>query len=170
MVVDEPRAPFDPDELTVRELLAGYAAILASLRARGIVRTANAPVADLAEIVALRAYGGELAANSQRSFDLLTADNCSVQVKARVIARDDKRSHGFSAVRSWDFDIAVFLVFDLSYELVWARELTSAEARGTARRVEHTNSSLITLRSVLSAGRDVTPLLAAVYSQIDHPA
>ncbi|MBD8584145.1 hypothetical protein IFT90_06200 [Frigoribacterium sp. CFBP 8766] len=64
----------------------------------------------------------------------------------------------------------MFLVFDPSYDLVWARILTAAEVRAIGRRVEQANSSLITLLSVPAAGRDVTALLTMADNHIDHPA
>lgn len=38
-----------PAEQTVPELLAGYAMVLAELRRRGVVRSANAPAGDYGE-------------------------------------------------------------------------------------------------------------------------
>jgi len=62
--VDGVALPFCPQELTVRQLLASHVAVLDELLARGVVRTRNSPLGDLAETIALRAYGGSLAPNS----------------------------------------------------------------------------------------------------------
>ncbi|MBN6039981.1 hypothetical protein [Amycolatopsis sp. 195334CR] len=51
---------------SVPELLGRYAAILAELRERGVVRTRNAPLGDYAEHLATKVYGGTLAANWAR--------------------------------------------------------------------------------------------------------
>ena len=56
------------------ELLGEYARILQELRSRGVVRTANAPLGDYAEYLALSVYGGELAPNSAKSYDIRAAD------------------------------------------------------------------------------------------------
>ncbi|MEU3627856.1 hypothetical protein [Amycolatopsis coloradensis] len=67
--------PFgDLGTASVADLLAGYAAILRELRNRGVVRPRNAPLGDYAEHLAQRVYGGELAPNSVKSYDLLAAD------------------------------------------------------------------------------------------------
>ncbi len=163
--------PFDPTDLTVRELLATSVGVLDELLRRSVIRTRNSPLGDLAESVALRAYGGSLAPNSEKSYDLETDDRRRLQVKARSLRAGDSRSQGFSAFRSWDFDSAVFLVFDAAtFDLLWARELTRTEAETLGRRVEHTNSFTITVRQVSSAGVDVTNLMTAAYEGIDKPA
>lgn len=166
-----PRPPFHPPDLSVRELLASYVAILDELKRRGLVRTRNSPLGDLAETLAVRAYGGTLAPNSEKNYDLISSDGRKIQVKARTVQADDKRTQNFSAVRSWKFDAALFLLFDAeTYNLVWARELGSEETRLIGRRVEHTNSSSVLVRDVAHAGADVTDLVRATYDCIDEPA
>jgi hypothetical protein len=56
----------DWDSLTNAELLELSGGALAELRARGVVRTANAPAGDLAERLVADAMGGELAPNARR--------------------------------------------------------------------------------------------------------
>ncbi|WIB65815.1 hypothetical protein [Curtobacterium sp. MCBD17_040] len=154
----------------MRELLAGYAATLDELNARGIVRTRNPPLGDLAETLALRTYGGALEKNSAKSWDLVTDDGTTMQVKARLLDRADKSSQTFSAFRSFTFHVALFLLFDAAnYDLVWARQLTAAEAETLGRRVEHTNSTAIPIRRVTTVGLDVTDRVAAAYDRIDEP-
>lgn len=163
--------PFEPSDLTVRQLLASYVGVLDELRRRGLVRTRNSPLGDLAEALALRAYGGELAPNSEKSYDLRRPDGHRVQVEARVVDLVDKRTQTFSAFRSWEFDEALFLLFDArTYDLIWARELSRNETIGIGRRVEHTNSSSVAVRNVLRCGMDVTEMIQDAYERIDEPA
>jgi hypothetical protein len=56
--------------MTVRQLMQLYTDILVELQRRGLVRTNNAPIGDLAEYAAVLAYGGKLAKNSEKSYDL----------------------------------------------------------------------------------------------------
>ncbi|MBE3076996.1 hypothetical protein HA387_00960 [Clavibacter michiganensis subsp. michiganensis] len=159
---------FRPQDLTVRQLLASHVAVLDELLSRGVVRTRNSPLGDLAETIALRAYGGTLAPNSEKSYDLTTPSGRRIQVKARLVNSADRRSKNFSAFRSFDFDDALFLLFDAtSYDLIWARELTSETTRAIGRRVEHTNSSAIVVRNVAAAGLDVTTTVRSAYDSID---
>ena len=60
--------------MSVGELLASSRAILAELRRRGVIRTGNAPAGDYAELLVQRATGGQLAPNSQKSWDVLSPD------------------------------------------------------------------------------------------------
>jgi hypothetical protein len=72
-------------------LLSSYASILAELRQRGVVRSANAPAGDYAEWLCSRALGGTLVDNfSVKSHDLVLADARRVQVKARVTSEPPK--------------------------------------------------------------------------------
>lgn len=170
MDAPEPQTPFEPADMSVRELLASYVAILDELTRRGVIRTRNSPLGDLAETLAVRAYGGSLAPNSQKSYDVLTPGNRRIQVKARLVSRLDKRSQNFSAFRSWEFDTALFLLFDTNtYDLIWARELTLEEVQRIGRRVEHTNSSAILVRDVAAVGKDITSLFSYAFDAIDGP-
>jgi hypothetical protein len=167
----EPQAPFAPADLSVRELLASYVAILEELTRRGVIRTRNSPLGDLAETLAVRVYGGTLAPNSQRSYDLLSPDGRRIQVKARLVDPRDKRSQNFSAFRSWDFDLALFLLLDANtYDVIWARELTREEVQTIGRRVAHTNSSALLVRNVAVKGKDVTVPFGRALDLIDRPA
>jgi hypothetical protein len=161
----------DPRTLTVRELLATYVSVLDELIRRGLVRTRNPPLGDLAEHIVWKAYGGELAANSSKSYDIVDATGRQIQVKARAIRLDDKRTQTFSAFRTWDFDAVVFLNFDsANYDIVWARELTSTEAIALGRRRELTNSSAINIAAVRSTGVDVTERIRVAFDGLDSPA
>ena len=163
--------PFDPGDLSVRQLLAASVAVIDELLRRGLVRTRNAPLGDLAETIALRSFGGVLAPNSEKSYDLLAEDDRRIQVKARLVDPADRRSQQFSAFRSWDFDIAVFVLLDArTYDIIWARELTSIETQQLGRRVEHTNSSAVLVRQVAAAGRDVSMAMAKAFDSLEEPA
>ena len=122
----------DLKTLRVRELLQLEASIVSELRGRGLVRTNNKPLGDIAEQVVLAARGGVLEPNSTKSHDVTDQSGRRVQVKAmggRVVGRSGK----FSPFRSFDFDTAVFLIFAAeTFELVLAREVDadSVEAVG----------------------------------------
>jgi hypothetical protein len=74
-----------------------------------VIRTANAPAGDLAELLVARATGGELADNSQKSLDVWVHDwkGVRLQVKARLLDDMEVRSkRQLSPARTWDFDAA----------------------------------------------------------------
>jgi hypothetical protein len=146
-------------------LLRQYAEILAELRARGVVRTSNAPLGDYAEHIALRVYGGTFAPNSEKSYDLLTPDKRRIQVKARTINDTTRAGAVFSVFRSFDFEAAVLIVLDArTYDLRWAREVTPESVREASRWSSHVNGYLLGLRKAEELGADVTERFAPEFS------
>jgi len=140
----------DLAELSTRQLLRLYADLLTELVDRGIVRSRNAPAGDLAEFLVREAYGGELAPPSEKSWDVRTPDGRLVQVKARLIAAGDRKSHNYSPFRSWDFHFCVFLILDAhTYDVVQAVELPVATVRALARATPHVNGLRIGTRTRL---------------------
>src|SRR4051812_11037011 len=110
----------DLRQLTGRQLLRLYSDILGELVSREVIRSRNAPLGDLAEWLVARAYEGRLAPPSEKSWDV-EAQGRRLQVKARLIAAGDRRSHNYSVFRSYDFDACVFLILDAqTYDVVQA--------------------------------------------------
>jgi hypothetical protein len=150
---------FDPNLLTVGEILHVYTSLLGELRRRGLVRTNNAPIGDLAEFACAAYYEGELAPNSEKSYDLLAADGRRVQVKVRNVREDTHTSATFSSIRSTDFDVCVFILANPSTHVIEAAyEWTADEIRAHGRFTSHTNSTLIRIGKVRAgvAGVDIT--------------
>jgi hypothetical protein len=158
-------ANIDVKQLTVGELLATYAGILEELRDRGLIRTKNAPVGDLAEYACVIAYGGELARNSEKSFDLVASDHRRIQVKVRNV--DFKTSSGqtFSAIRSFDFDACIFILID-NNAVVAAYEWTPEDVSALGRRSAHTNSTIVSAGQLRSAGNNVTEKIQAAWVEM----
>ena len=135
--------------LTNAELLAYSGQALAELRRRGIVRTANAPAGDLAERLVADAMRGELAPNSQKSWDVLAPPVVPspwrrIQVKARVVTDGDNAGQRqVSAFRSWDFDAAMFVLFDPVYAVRKAALVAVAEVQHVATHVDFTASDRV---------------------------
>jgi hypothetical protein len=155
-------------DITTADLLASHRAILAELRRRGIVRTSNVPTGDFAEYLAAQATGGTLAPNSEKSYDVLTADGERLQVKARVVA--DPRARGerqLSAFRSWDFDAAIIVLFDADLGVRRAARLSADTLRVVARYREHVNGWIVhATDDLLDAGDDVTESIRAVAGEM----
>ncbi|MBN9152130.1 MAG: hypothetical protein J0H56_12035 [Micrococcales bacterium] len=150
---------FDPQLLTVGEILHAYSSLLAELRRRGLVRTHNAPIGDLAEYACAAYYEEELAANSEKSYDLLAADGRRVQVKVRNVRPDTHPSATFSSIRSTNFDICVFILASaITNSIEAAYEWTPEEILAQGRFSSHTNSTVIRINKVRAgvAGKDIT--------------
>jgi len=158
---------FDPKEFAVGELLQAYASILRELRRRGLVRTNNAPIGDLAEYACLLVYGGELAPNSEKSYDIAAADGRRIQVKVRNIRDDTRASSVFSPLRSFGFDACVFLlVDDLRGSVIAAYEWSNADVQAHGKHREHTNGTVVRVRQVRAGniGADLTDELQRAWA------
>lgn len=155
-----PNSPgFDPSLLTVGEILHVYSGLLSELRDRGLVRTNNAPIGDLAEYACAAYYEGALAANSEKSYDLIAADGRRVQVKVRNVRGDTRPSAVFSSIRSTNFDVCVFILANVVTNSVEAAyEWTAEEILAHGRYSPHTNSTLIRIGKVRSGttGTNIT--------------
>lgn len=146
---------------TPEELLATYAAVLAELRTREVVRTNNAPAGDYAEWLAAGALGGTLAPNAVKSYDLTLEDGALVQVKARVVGNPiQSAQRQISPFRSWDFDIgALVQLSSVDYTVVRATLVPTAEISSRATYRAHVNGHVAFMTDdLLSApgARDVT--------------
>ena len=153
----------DLSALRTGELLALSRAILAELRRRGVIRTGNAPAGDYAELLVRVATDGELAPNSQRSWDVLTPEGERLQVKARVVTNPRLAGERqLSVFRSWDFDAAVVVLFDDDFQVWRATRLPVELIRDQARFVGHVRGHRVLARDeLLDVGEDWTERLRA---------
>lgn len=162
MISPPPSYLINTERLTVGQLLDVYAAVLTELRGRSLVRTNNVPVGDLAEHVAAMVYGGQLEPNSARSYDLTTPEGARVQVKVRQQSRG---SALFSPIRSFDFDLCVFLVVD-GHAVTTAREWTPDQVREYGHHREHTNGTVVSVSQLAAAGVDRTADFARAWAEL----
>ena len=151
---------------TTAELLASYGAILTALRERGVIRTENSPVGDVAEWLAARAFGLELAANSGVGWDGRDAAGVRYQIKSRRITRWSS-SRQLGTMRGLDgdpFDVLLGVLFDEQCAVTRAALIPIAIVRTLARRSDHVNGSSLMLRDsvwLLPGVVDVTDRLRA---------
>jgi hypothetical protein len=163
----------DLSTMSSRALLQTYASILTELVERGVTRSRNAPVGDIAEFLVKIAYGGQLAPQSEKSWDVLDSAQRKLQVKCRLVIPGSKGTQQYSPFRSWDFDACVFVTFDAyTYDIVQAWEVPADGVRSlavpvphvgaTATRV-HTKSPLVDAPGAF----DVTARLRAAMQKLD---
>lgn len=127
-----------PDLSTFSEsgLFSLYRAILSELKDRGVIRTENAPVGDYAEYLVATALGDQLAANSEKSWDVLTKNDEKLQVKARVVSEPAQPGQlQLSPFRSFSFDFAVIV-------LLSATDYTVTRAAKVPRHVVESSAIL----------------------------
>lgn len=153
-------------DLTARELLERIEESMRELMRRGIVRSRNAPLGDVAERIVLIARGGTLEPNSTKSHDVTTPEGHRIQVKARIMSGNGGK---FSQFRSFDFDTAIFLTFDpQTLDITYARELTSSDVVENGSKSEWVRATTLTGGRVRALGTDVTAEMQAAYQRLDE--
>lgn len=158
----------DVQNLTVRELLSGYGAILNELRRREIVRSSNSPLSDYAELLFCKAFGWSREKNSAAGHDAMDiGTGVRYQVKGRRLTRHNA-SRQMSAIRNLDktpFDQLAGVLVDEKFQIIRAALVPIAVVRAKSVHVVHTNSWKFLLRDDvwnLHDVRDVTDELRAV--------
>jgi hypothetical protein len=130
--------------LSVEELLRLSREAVGELRKRGVVRTGNAPVGDYAEWLVRQITGGELAANSTKSHDVVKPGGERLQVKCRVVTDPAKRSERqLSPFRSWDCEAVVIVLFDERFGVRRITRLPTEVVTAAARWQEHVRGWIV---------------------------
>jgi hypothetical protein len=155
-----------PDLSTFSEsgLFSLYRAILSELKRRGVIRTENAPVGGYAEYLVATAFGGQLAPNSEKSWDVLTKDGEKLQVKARVVS--DPAEPGqlqLSPFRSFSFDFAVIVLLSATdYTVSRAAKVPRYVVESSAIYRQHVNGKVLFARPEIMGHPDASDLTAAL--------
>jgi hypothetical protein len=159
----------DVRSLTARELLRLSARVVTELKSRGVVRSRNAPAGDLAEYLVAKAFHGELAAASEKSWDVQARDR-KLQVKCRLVDPDSRRYESFSPFRSWAFDACIFITLDChTYDVVQAVEIPTAIVKAIAQETRWVNGHRVSVRQIagpIEGARDVTDLIRDAHDDL----
>jgi hypothetical protein len=143
-------------DLTPPDLLVLHAAVSEELRRRGVLRSSNNPVGDLAEHLFCRAFGWKQAPNSMRDADA-TDGTISYQIKGRRLTRYNS-SRQLGALRDLPrqgFDVLAAVLFREDYRVLRAALIPHARVVELAKRVERTNSWRFLLRDAVWSVADV---------------
>jgi hypothetical protein len=152
------------------ELLTLHAMILDELRERGIVRSANGPGGDYAELLFIEAFGWTRAKNSVAGYDATDPANVRYQVKSRRI-HHPTTSRQLSALRNFSdaaFDFLAAVLFNKDYSVMRAAIIPYNVIQ--PRFSKHTNSSIFYLEDLiwnLPGVRDVTQELRCAATKLD---
>lgn len=138
-----------------------HAAVSEELRRRGVIRSSNNPVGDLAEHLFCRAFGWKQAPNSMRDADATDAAEVRYQIKGRRLTSHNN-SRQLGALRDLPaqaFDVLAAVVFQEDYRVLRAALIPHVRVLELAKRVERTNSWRFLLRDAIwsvPGVRDVT--------------
>jgi len=154
----------DLSALSESGLFSLYRAILSELKSRGVIRTENAPAGDYAEYLVATALGGQLAPNSEKSWDVLANDGEKLQVKARVVSNPAEPGQlQLSPFRSFSFGSAVIvLLSDTDYAVSRASKVPRHVIESSAVHRRHVNGKVLFARPEIMGHPDATNLTAAL--------
>lgn len=130
--------------MSVRDLLSLWASSLRELRERGVVRTFNNPIGDIAEELVAIHYGGERGSFSQKSWDVRVGDEL-LQVKA--LRRTGTRTRrNFSPIRSDDgYTAVIVVIFTEDLRVEQALRIPREVVNELFPRRSHVNGRIIIL-------------------------
>ncbi len=129
-------------KLSVRQLLSLWASTLRELKHRGVVRTFNNPIGDIAEELVAAHYGGERGSFSQKTWDVRVG-NEFLQVKA-LRRTGAKPRRNLSPVRSDDgYDAVIVVLFTEDLRVQQALRIPRAVVNELFERNTHVNGRII---------------------------
>jgi hypothetical protein len=149
-------------DLSTPELLALHAAVSDELRRRGVTRSANTPVGDLAEHLFCRAFGWKQAPKSMRDVDATDSSGVRYQIKGRRPTKLGK-SRQLGVLRDLsdhNFDFLAAVLFHEDYRVMRAALIPHARVMEQAQWVKRTNSWRFLLRDAIWALPDVRDVTA----------
>jgi hypothetical protein len=152
-------------------LFSLYRAVLTELKSRGVIRTQNAPVGDYAEYLVATALGGELAPNSEKSWDVLGQDGEKLQVKARVVSQPAQPGQlQLSPYRSFSFDAAVIVLLSAAdYTVIRASKLPCHVVESSAVYRQHVNGKVLLARPEIMGHAEAIDLTTTLRTAQTRP-
>lgn len=154
----------NPETLTDRELLELYGRVLGTLRTRGVIRSANNPVADYVEGLCQRALKLTLANKSTTGYDGIDPSDRKIEIKARRITKENG-SRQLSAIRGLEhghFDFLAGILFKADFAVWKGCLIPYAVIKQYSTHTAHTNSHRFLLRDAvwsLPGVQDITEAL-----------
>lgn len=136
-------------KLPTQELLSLYGQILTTLRERQVVRSANNPIADLAEKLVCDALSLDLSTKqSNKGFDATDANQIRYQIKARRITALNGSTQ-LGAIRGLDgdnFDFLIGVLFNEDFTVHSACQIPRVVVLDNSKFREHVNAWIFHLR------------------------
>lgn len=148
---------YEPASRSTRELLADFAAIMRALRDRGVVRTNNNPIGDIAEAIVAQHYGGERGSFGQSGWDVKLPGGERLQVKALRLAGARGRRN-LSPIRDSDYEAVIVVIFDEDFRVIEGLRIERRTVEELFAHRAHVNGRVITVTAQLRAHPDVQPV------------
>lgn len=139
-----PVMPADISSMKVTELLRLWAGTMTELRGRGVLRTNNNPVGDIAEAIAHEHYGG------RRRYRRASTPGKVIR-KTGLSGRTN-----LSPIRDSDYDVVVVVAFDTYFSLTATLEVPREVVEELFPIRPYVNGRVITVTDALTHHPDVT--------------
>jgi hypothetical protein len=156
---------------TVQELFTGFGTIMDELRRRQIIRSANNPLSDYAELLFCNTFGWTRESKATSGHDARDRAGLRYQIKARRLT-PVSASRQLSAIRNLEkkpFDYLAGLLVDAEFQVIRAALVPVQIVRALSVHVAHTNSWRFLLRDDVwmeKGVRDVTEELRTAAKSI----
>lgn len=112
------------NKLSVHQLLVTFGVVLEELKARGVVKTRNNPVADYAERLVSEKLGLSVT-SSNAGFDAIDVKGVRYQIKSRRLS-DVNKSRQLGVIRNLEkkgFDFLIGVIFDSEFAVLEAYKI-----------------------------------------------
>ena len=138
----------DLSRQSLKQLLQLNGAIVAELKRRGVCRTSNSPIGDIAEHLFSNAFGWQLESNSKAGFDALDDLGQKYQIKSRRVSAGNQSRQAGDIRRLKDglFDFVAGVVFSEECDVLLGLIIPHRLVAERASEISHSNSSRIYLR------------------------
>ena len=156
-----------------RELLRLYGDVLEALREKNIVKTANNPVADYAELLVCRALGLRQQANSNKGFDAedpTTGERYEIKARRRTV--HNVRPTRLSPIRNLEeqhFQFLVVVQFNPDFTVERAVRLPWGAIQFVSSNSRHVSGRIVSMGDAVwdrPDALDITERLRAVETAI----
>ena len=138
----------DIKALSTRELFAAFVGVLDELRTRGIIQSTNNPVADLSELLCVRALSLTRAPKSTKGYDAANNTGHKFEIKGRRLTAHNS-SRQLSAFRALDqkhFTFLAGVLFREDFTVLRACLVPYQQVLKHATYREHTNAWIFHLQ------------------------
>lgn len=119
-----------------------------ALRERGVIRTNNNPVGDIAEAIVHAHFGGERGSFAQAGWDVKTPSGERIQVKALRQTPTGKRRN-LSPIRDADYDSVVVVILDEDFKVTEGLKLAREVVEELFQHRDYVNGRIITVTGSL---------------------
>ena len=154
--------------LTIQELLQYHVDILAELKKRNIVRTANSPLGDYAEWLVAQKLSLTLSKNSTTGYDASDLNGIHYQIKSRRV-HSANRSRQLSPIRNLDrqdFHYLIAVIFNADFSVQQAVKIPHTAISAYAKYRSHINGHILHIRGAILMDSRVEDLTALLQTKI----